>query len=141
MGGARYAVKKGHGCDRDPERCEEDGTLEGADPAHVSLRAEQRGLGQVGSLGSGNHFLEVQEVETVYDDTRNRAGSTGSRRFAGVGMARHSADPGLGRRAVEEDALGRGDRHVGVGQTERCFASCHHDTLSTAPRTPFWWPN
>ena len=66
-GGARYAVEQGHGVARDLQRCEDGGVLEGADAATVSDRAIERGLGQIGSLGSGNHFLEVQAVDRVYD--------------------------------------------------------------------------
>ena len=66
-GGARYAVEQGHGVPRDLERCEDGGVLEGAASATVSDRAVERGLGQVGSLGSGNHFLEVQVVDQVFD--------------------------------------------------------------------------
>ncbi|KAA8968803.1 RtcB family protein [Mycobacterium sp.] len=68
-GGAGFAVDQGHGTARDLERCEDRGVLEGADAAGVSDRAIERGLGQVGSLGSGNHFLEVQAVDQVYDAT------------------------------------------------------------------------
>ncbi|MER7547181.1 RtcB family protein [Spirillospora sp. NPDC127506] len=67
-GGSRYAVERGHGNARDLRRCEDLGAVAGADPAAVSARAEERGLGQLGSLGSGNHFLEVQMVEDVYDE-------------------------------------------------------------------------
>ena len=66
-GGARYAVQQGHGTERDLSRCEDDGVIAGADQGHVSPRAIERGLHQVGSLGSGNHFLEVQEVAEVFD--------------------------------------------------------------------------
>ena len=66
-GGARFAVEQGHGVARDVERCEDGGVLEGADPATVSDRAFERGLAQIGSLGSGNHFLEVQAVDRIYD--------------------------------------------------------------------------
>ncbi|HTX94577.1 MAG TPA: RtcB family protein [Mycobacterium sp.] len=66
-GGARFAVQQGHGVARDLQRCEDGGMLKGADAAAVSARAIERGLGQIGSLGSGNHFLEVQAVERVYD--------------------------------------------------------------------------
>ena len=66
-GCARFAVEQGHGVARDLERCEDGGVLEGADAAAVSDRAVERGLGQVGSLGSGNHFLEVPAVDRVYD--------------------------------------------------------------------------
>ncbi|MER7506140.1 RtcB family protein [Nonomuraea pusilla] len=66
--GARHAVAQGRGVPRDLERCEDFGALPGADPAQVGARAMERGLGQVGSLGSGNHFLELQTVEQVYDE-------------------------------------------------------------------------
>ncbi len=68
-GGARFAVEQGHGVTEDLRRCEDGGVLEGADAATVSERAVERGLGQIGSLGSGNHFLEVQTVDRVYDTT------------------------------------------------------------------------
>lgn len=67
-GGSRYVVGRGHGTTRDVERCEDQGSVAAADGTAVSARAEQRGLGQLGSLGSGNHFLEVQAVELIYDD-------------------------------------------------------------------------
>ncbi|HZB32825.1 MAG TPA: RtcB family protein [Streptosporangiaceae bacterium] len=65
--GAAYAVERGHGDERDLLRCEDQGAVADADPDQVSARAVERGLGQVGSLGSGNHFLEVQRVADVYD--------------------------------------------------------------------------
>lgn len=64
--GARYAVGRGHGSQRDLDRCEDQGILADADPGQVSHRALERGLRQVGSLGSGNHFLEVQAVDKVF---------------------------------------------------------------------------
>jgi len=67
-GGSRYAVEHGYGNDRDLLRCEDYGVVTEADPGQVGDSAAQRGLGQVGSLGSGNHFLEVQAVDDVYDD-------------------------------------------------------------------------
>lgn len=72
-GGSRYAVEQGHGNQRDLERCEDYGRVPDADPAQVSERAMRRGLEQVGSLGSGNHFLEVQAVEQVYDEATAEA--------------------------------------------------------------------
>lgn len=68
-GGSRYAVERGHGVERDLQRCEDYGVVHDADPAQVSERAIERGQGQVGSLGSGNHFLELQAVDRVYDET------------------------------------------------------------------------
>lgn len=66
-GGARYAVGHGYGNEHDLLRCEDEGAVADADPGQVSTRATERGLRQVGSLGSGNHFLEVQVVDEVYD--------------------------------------------------------------------------
>jgi tRNA-splicing ligase RtcB len=71
--GARYAVKRGFGTDGDLDYCEEDGAILGADPAEVSERAVDRGRRQLGSLGSGNHFLEVGSVHRVFDDEAARA--------------------------------------------------------------------
>ncbi|MEV4809098.1 RtcB family protein [Micromonospora avicenniae] len=67
-GGSRYAVERGFGVERDLTRCEDYGAVDDANPHEVSERAVERGARQVGSLGSGNHFLEVQAVEEVYDD-------------------------------------------------------------------------
>jgi tRNA-splicing ligase RtcB len=67
-GGSRYAVQEGYGEQRDLTRCEDGGAVADADVTQVSPRARERGLGQVGSLGSANHFLEVQQVAEVYDE-------------------------------------------------------------------------
>jgi len=67
-GGSRFAVDRGFGTASDVIRCEDEGMLGEADPHAVSDRALARGLHQVGSLGSGNHFLEVQVVEEVLDE-------------------------------------------------------------------------
>ena len=64
--GARWAVEKGYGWQSDLDNCEENGAIEGADPSSVSERALQRGRKQPGTLGSGNHFLEVQVVDEIY---------------------------------------------------------------------------
>ena len=67
-GGARWAVlKRGFGWEEDLERIEAGGALEGADFDAVSRRARERGAPQLGTLGSGNHFLEVQVVDEIYD--------------------------------------------------------------------------
>jgi tRNA-splicing ligase RtcB len=67
--GARWAVDRGNGWDNDLERTEEGGCLAGADPGWVSTRAHQRGADQLGTLGSGNHFLEVDTVDEIVDST------------------------------------------------------------------------
>ncbi len=66
--GADWAVEHGMGEKRDLKFCEENGRMEGADPLKVSSLAKQRGGPQLGTLGSGNHFLEVQLVEKTFDE-------------------------------------------------------------------------
>jgi len=65
--GARWAVERGYGCPEDLECTEENGEIKGADPQAVSERAYKRGKAQSGTLGSGNHFLEVQVIDQLYD--------------------------------------------------------------------------
>jgi tRNA-splicing ligase RtcB len=65
--GAKWAVEKGYGTEEDLECTEEYGAMEGADPAAVSPRAYERGKAQSGTLGSGNHFLEIQVIDQLYD--------------------------------------------------------------------------
>jgi tRNA-splicing ligase RtcB len=66
-GGAQWAVSLGYGTEQDLERIEECGCMEGAEPAEVSNHAKKRQRNEMGTLGSGNHYLEVQEVVQVYD--------------------------------------------------------------------------
>ncbi|GAA1103049.1 RtcB family protein [Kitasatospora arboriphila] len=72
-GGARYLVDMGHGVPRDLDRCEDGGAVDVTDVTQVGDRALERGAGQVGSLGSANHFLEVQAVDRIYDEACARA--------------------------------------------------------------------
>lgn len=65
--GAGWAVAQGYGCKEDLEHTEENGAIAGADPHAVSERAYERGKAQSGSLGSGNHFLEVQVIDQLFD--------------------------------------------------------------------------
>ncbi len=65
--GAQWAVKKGYGVKEDYLLTEESGKMKEAKPEYVSQRAKQRGMPQLGSLGAGNHFLEIQKVEEIYD--------------------------------------------------------------------------
>jgi tRNA-splicing ligase RtcB len=100
--GAHFLVERGLGTTRDIEFTEAGGYLLGADPKAVSERALTRGLEQCGTLGSGNHFLEVQVVDRVFDETAATA----------MGLAKdsicvmiHSGSRGLGYQ-VCDDALG-----------------------------------
>jgi tRNA-splicing ligase RtcB (3'-phosphate/5'-hydroxy nucleic acid ligase) len=66
-GGAKWAVESGWGTREDLERIEERGQMSGAEPGKVSARAKERQRDEMGTLGSGNHYLEVQEVTAVYE--------------------------------------------------------------------------
>ena len=66
--GVEWAVENGYGVSGDLHHCEDEGRREEADPSAVTDRAKNRGKNQIGSLGSGNHFLEVQRVTDVYDE-------------------------------------------------------------------------
>jgi tRNA-splicing ligase RtcB len=65
-GGARWAVERGFGTAADLERIEEGGCMRGADPSQVSDQAKKRQRDEMGTLGSGNHYLEIQQVTDVY---------------------------------------------------------------------------
>lgn len=65
--GVSHMVNEGFGRPEDVPHCEEEGKMKGADPSTVSPTAKNRGLTQIGTLGSGNHFLEIQKVDKIYD--------------------------------------------------------------------------
>jgi tRNA-splicing ligase RtcB (3'-phosphate/5'-hydroxy nucleic acid ligase) len=104
--GARWAVEHGFGDPDDLEFTEEGGCLEGADADEVSARAKERGSTQLGTLGSGNHFLEIDVVETIYDTEVARVFGL----FAGqLVLSIHSGSRGLGYQ-VCDDYLGVMDK-------------------------------
>ena len=72
MVGAKWAVEEGYGWDKDLKHLESGGRMEG-DPSKVSSNAKKRGAPQLGSLGSGNHFLEMQVIDEVYDEKTAQA--------------------------------------------------------------------
>jgi tRNA-splicing ligase RtcB len=100
--GSSFVVKKGFGADRDLEFTEAGGRLDGADPGRVSERAILRGADQCGTLGSGNHFLEVQVVDRVLDAT---AAEVMGLHEGQVTVLIHSGSRGLGYQ-VCDDYLG-----------------------------------
>ncbi|MBW2992798.1 RtcB family protein [Candidatus Woesearchaeota archaeon] len=67
INGVNWAVEKGYGVKEDIKHMEEKGHMEGADPSKISHLAKQRGGPQLGTLGAGNHFLEIQKVDEIYD--------------------------------------------------------------------------
>ena len=97
--GAAWAVKKGFGTNEDLERTEDLGAMEGADPSVLSERAIKRGRDQLGTLGSGNHFLEVQVVDRIYNSEKANAYNL----FEGqVTIFIHSGSRGLGHQVCDD---------------------------------------
>lgn len=92
-GGAEWAVNKGYGLQEDLEYIEEHGRVDGADPSKVSETAKKRQYREMGTLGSGNHYLEVQVVAEVYDEAAAQA--MGLRRDDVV-ISIHCGSRGLG---------------------------------------------
>jgi tRNA-splicing ligase RtcB len=95
--GAHWMVKNGYGEERDTEYCEENGRLAQAAPDQVSARARERGRPQFGTIGSGNHFLEIQRVERVHDADAARAMNLEEGR---VVVLMHCGSRGLGTRSA-----------------------------------------
>jgi tRNA-splicing ligase RtcB len=98
-GGARWAVERGYGRAEDLERTEERGTMAGALPCHVSDAAKRRQRDEMGTLGSGNHYLEVQHVVAVYDGAAARAFGLG---VGDVVVSIHCGSRGLGHQIGTE---------------------------------------
>src|SRR5713226_5647593 len=97
--GARWMVENGYGDRRDAEFAEAGGALDDADPGRVSARAKKRGRPQLGTLGSGNHFLEIQFVEKVHDEAAARAMNIAKGR---VVVLIHSGSRGLGHQVCTD---------------------------------------
>ncbi len=98
--GAKWAIEKGMGVAADAECCEENGAIAGTDFSKVSGQAKKRGAPQFGTLGSGNHFLEVQKVEKVYDEEIAKAfGITGEGQ---VTVMIHSGSRGFGHQVCDD---------------------------------------
>ncbi|GHB42295.1 RNA-splicing ligase RtcB [Streptomyces viridiviolaceus] len=113
-GGSRYAVDEGYGEQRDLTRCEDGGAVADADVEQVSPRARERGLGQVGSLGSANHFLEVQQVAGVSDE---RVAAAFGLSVGQVCVMIHCGSRGLGHQICTDHVRAMGDAMSRYGIT------------------------
>jgi tRNA-splicing ligase RtcB len=107
--GAAWAVRHGYGTAADLETTEDGGVMAGADPEKVSDRALLRGKDQLGTLGSGNHFLEIEVVEELFDET---AAAAFGLEPGQICVLIHSGSRGLGYQ-VCDDYLARMVKHVG----------------------------
>ena len=116
--GAAWVVGKGFGRPDDIEHTESGGGLPGADPAALSDRALERGRGQVGTLGAGNHFVEVQAVDEIYDDAAARVFGL---HLGQVTLMIHSGSRGLGYEVCDNSvrALQGAPRKYGIELPDR----------------------
>lgn len=119
--GAAWAVERGYGSAADLSHTESDGAMPGGDPQSVSDRAYLRGQDQVGTLGSGNHFLELQMVDTIYD--REAAAAYGL--FEGqVTVMIHCGSRGFGYQVCEDylAVMAEASRRYGITLPDRQLA-------------------
>jgi tRNA-splicing ligase RtcB (3'-phosphate/5'-hydroxy nucleic acid ligase) len=119
--GSAWAVTQGYGWPEDLERTEDKGCMGGADPGVVSARAMERGRPQLGTLGSGNHFLEVGFVEEIYDSSV--AAIFGLRKDQ-VTVFIHSGSRGLGYQICDDflKRMGERVRELGLEIPDRQLA-------------------
>jgi tRNA-splicing ligase RtcB len=97
--GARWAVRAGFGSAQDLETTEDGGCLRGADPEQVSARALERGREQLGTLGSGNHFLEIEVVQEIFDEQATAAFGLGKGQIV---VMVHTGSRGLGYQICDD---------------------------------------
>jgi tRNA-splicing ligase RtcB len=125
--GAAWAVKHGYGTPEDLDRTEERGAMEGADPDAVSARALTRGREQLGTLGAGNHFLEVDLVEEIFDA---RVANVFGLGLGMVCVMIHSGSRGLGYQVCDDHLreMGRAVVKYGITLPDRQLASAPLDS-------------
>jgi tRNA-splicing ligase RtcB (3'-phosphate/5'-hydroxy nucleic acid ligase) len=120
--GAEWALHNGYASQQDLEHTEEAGRLTGADPDRISDRAYKRGSKQLGTLGSGNHFLEVSRIDQIYD---NKLADALGLRLGHVTLLIHSGSRGLGHQTCDDylkvivSAMGR----YGISLPDRQLAA------------------
>lgn len=120
--GARWAVAQGYGTADDLEVTEAGGALEGVEPEAVSQEAKKRGRGQIGTLGSGNHFLEVQLVDQIFDAAAARG--LGLEAVGQVVVFIHTGSRGLGHQVCTDylRTSERAGREHGIHLVDRQLA-------------------
>ncbi|GAB4388270.1 MAG: RtcB family protein [Thermodesulfovibrionales bacterium] len=129
--GARWVVEQGMGEPSDLERMESGGCIDGADPSLISQKAYERGRAQVGTLGSGNHFIEIQHVDEVYDEAA--AGALGL--FEGqVTVMIHTGSRGFGHQVCTDflEVMARAVAKYGIGLPDRELACAPYQSPEAA---------
>jgi len=117
--GAGWAVSQGYGWDDDLDNMEENGCIAGADPSQVSKSARKRGMPQLGSLGAGNHFLEIQQVDEIFDPTV--AAVFGIHEPGQVTIMVHTGSRGCGHQICTDylDIMRRANQKYGIPLVDR----------------------
>ncbi len=120
--GSRWALEKGYGEAEDIVFTEESGCMGGANPDRVSSKAKKRGVPQLGTLGSGNHFLEVEVVDEIYDHTA--ATAMGIRDVGQVLVSIHTGSRGFGHEVCSDYVrlLGEAVKKYGISLPDRQLA-------------------
>jgi tRNA-splicing ligase RtcB len=121
--GVKWAIESGYGNQRDAEFCEENGRMEGADPNKVSPIAKSRGVPQLGSLGSGNHFLEIQIADKIFDERVSN--HFGINKEGQVAIMIHTGSRGLGYQVCSDylKIIEIGARKFNISLPDRELAS------------------
>ncbi len=124
VGGSRWAVAKGYGRPEDLDTTEERGEMADTSPDLVSGRAKERGLPQLGTLGSGNHFLEVAVVDEIYEP--DTAGVMGINQLGQVMLLVHCGSRGLGHQVADDyiKEMVRAMPKYGIEVPDRQLACC-----------------
>jgi len=100
VGGAKWAIENGYGWDKDLQHIEENGQMTSADPDKISYKAKSRGAPQLGTLGAGNHFLEIQIVKEIYEPEIARA--FGIEKVGQVIVMIHTGSRGFGHQICSD---------------------------------------
>ncbi len=146
--GVRWAIERGYGWDEDADLCEEGGYMENADSRKASSTAKSRGAPQLGSLGSGNHFLEIQRVDRIYNPEVARA--FGIKQVGQITIMIHTGSRGLGHqvcsdylrvmeRAVRRYGIWLPDRELACAPGDKPEACDYFDAMAAAAN--FAWCN
>ncbi|MEM0138111.1 MAG: RtcB family protein [Thermoplasmatales archaeon] len=121
--GIKYLISEGYGWDRDKERVEEEGSIKFSDRSKVSQKARDRGFQQLGSLGAGNHFLEVQVIDEIFD--QEIAKKFGLIEKGQVTIMVHTGSRGFGHQVATDylEIMGEAMRKYNISVPDRQLAS------------------
>jgi len=144
--GVQWIIDQGLGWQGDAEHCEEDGCMKNADPDKVSSTAKSRGYQQLGTLGSGNHFLEIQRVDKIFDEAKAKV--FGVLHEGQVMVMIHCGSRGFGHqicsdylrvmeRAVEKYTLRIPDRELACAPSKSAEAQDYFQAMACAVNYAF----